>query len=99
MNSTMTTTPWEQVRQESLAAMTDTEKAEYDAAAIEVEARLQLVERVYNARMAAGIPRPRRKRPACVTSADEDTRLTEGERLLRCSVLSAYGCPGRGVES
>ena len=35
MNSTMTTTPWEQVRQESLAAMTETERAEYDAAAIE----------------------------------------------------------------
>ena len=41
MNSTMTTTPWEQVRQESLAAMTETERAEYDAAAIEAEARLQ----------------------------------------------------------
>jgi helix-turn-helix domain-containing protein len=58
----MTTTPWEQARQESLAAMTETERAEYDAAAIEAEVRLQLVERVYNARMAAGIPRLRRNR-------------------------------------
>ena len=41
MNSTMTTTPWEQVRQEFLAAMTETERTEYDAAAIEAEARLQ----------------------------------------------------------
>ena len=62
MSSTMTTTPWDQVRHESLATMTETERAEYDAAAIEAEARLQLVERVYNARMAAGIPRPRRRR-------------------------------------
>ena len=62
MSSTMTTTPWDQVRHESLAAMTETERAEYDTAAIEAEARLQLVERVYNSRMAAGIPRPRRRR-------------------------------------
>ena len=48
MNSTMTTTPWEQVRQESLAAMTETERAEYDAAAIEAEARLQRAELVDN---------------------------------------------------
>ena len=51
----MTTTPWDQVRQESLAAMTGTERAEYDAAAIEAEARLQLAELVYHARTAAGI--------------------------------------------
>lgn len=55
MSSTMTTTPWEQVRQESLAAMTGAERAEYDAAAIEAEARLQLAELVYHARAAAGI--------------------------------------------
>ena len=48
MSSTMTTTPWEQVRQESLAAMTETERAEYDAAAIEAEARLQRAELVDN---------------------------------------------------
>ena len=55
MNSTMTTTPWDQVRQESLAAMTETERAEYNAAAIEAEARLQLAEVVYHARTAVGI--------------------------------------------
>lgn len=55
MGSIMATTPWEQVRQESLAAMTETERAEYDAAAIEAEARLQLAELVYRARTAAGI--------------------------------------------
>ena len=43
MSSTMTTTPWEQVRQESLAAMTETERAEYDAAAIEVADRKSVV--------------------------------------------------------
>ena len=55
MSSTMTTTLWEQVRQESLAAMPETERAEYDAAAIEAEARLQLAALVYHARTAAGI--------------------------------------------
>jgi len=35
--------------------MTETERAEYDAAAIEAEARLQLAELVYHARTAAGI--------------------------------------------
>ena len=55
MSSTMTTTPWEQVRQESLAAMTGAERAEYDAVAIEAEARLQLAELVYHARTTTGI--------------------------------------------
>ncbi len=49
------TTSWEQARDQSLAAMTDAERSEYDAAAIEAEARLQLAELVYNARSAAGI--------------------------------------------
>jgi DNA-binding transcriptional regulator YiaG len=50
-----TTTPWEQVRDESLTAMNQAERAEYDAAAVEAEARLQLAELVYNARTAAGL--------------------------------------------
>jgi hypothetical protein len=45
-----TTTPWETVRDESLAAMPPSERAEYDAAAVEAEARLQLAELVYDAR-------------------------------------------------
>ncbi|RJF41423.1 XRE family transcriptional regulator [Actinomyces sp. 2119] len=53
--TTTSTTSWEQVRQESLAAMTKAERSEYDAAAIEAEARLQLAELVYNARTAAGL--------------------------------------------
>lgn len=53
--TTSATTPWEQVRDESLAAMTDAERAEYDSATIEAEARLQLAELVYNARTAGGL--------------------------------------------
>lgn len=34
----MSTTAWEQVRGASLAEMTDSERAEYDAAAVEAEA-------------------------------------------------------------
>lgn len=49
------TTSWEQARDQALADMTDTERAEYGAAAVEAEARLQLAELVYNARAAAGI--------------------------------------------
>ena len=46
--SSTATSSWEQVRQESLASMTEAERAEYDTAAIEVEARLQLAELVDN---------------------------------------------------
>ena len=43
-NSPTVTTSWEQSRQESLAAMTEAERAEYNRAAIEAEARLQTTE-------------------------------------------------------
>ncbi|GAA1875882.1 hypothetical protein GCM10009715_23240 [Paeniglutamicibacter psychrophenolicus] len=43
---TTSTTPWEQVRDDSLSAMTAGEREEYDAAAIEAEARLELAELV-----------------------------------------------------
>ena len=43
-NSSTATTSWEQLRQESLAAMTEAERAEYNRAAIEAEARLQTTE-------------------------------------------------------
>ena len=44
-NSSTVSTSWEQLRQESLAAMTEAERAEYKwAAAIEAEARLQTAE-------------------------------------------------------
>ena len=48
-NSPTVTTSWEQIRQESLAAMTEAERAEYDTAAIQTEARLQLAELADNA--------------------------------------------------
>ena len=43
-NSPTVTTSWEQVRQESLASMAEAERAEYNRAAIEAEARLQTTE-------------------------------------------------------
>ena len=46
--SSTATSSWEQVRQESRAPMTEAERAEYDTAAIEAEARLQLAELVDN---------------------------------------------------
>ena len=49
-----TTTPWEHIRDEAPAAMTAHEREEYDAAAIEADARLQLAELVYETRTAAG---------------------------------------------
>lgn len=86
MNSTMTTTPWEQVRQESLTAMTETERAEYDAAAIEAEARLQLTELVYHARAAAGISQTELARRAgtrqSVISAIENGAQAPGGIML-----------------
>lgn len=82
----MTTTPWEQVRQESLAAMTETERAEYDAAAIEAEARLQLAELVYHARTAAGISQTELARRAgtrqSVISAIENGAQAPGGVML-----------------
>jgi ribosome-binding protein aMBF1 (putative translation factor) len=53
--TTIPTTPWEQLRDDSLTAMTPAERAEYDAAAVQAEARLQLAELVYNARTVAGL--------------------------------------------
>ncbi len=46
---------WEKARAEALAVMSPNERLEYDAAAVEAEARLQLAELVYNARTAAGL--------------------------------------------
>ncbi|MCW1250627.1 helix-turn-helix domain-containing protein [Acaricomes phytoseiuli] len=51
----MTTTSWETLRDESLATMNASERAEYNAASVEAEARLELAELVYNARTKAGL--------------------------------------------
>lgn len=48
------TTPFDQVEAEALAAMSDEERAEYDAGLIEAEARLQLAELVYDASETSG---------------------------------------------
>lgn len=84
--NTSTTTPWEQVRDQSLAAMTEPERAEYDAAAVEAEARLQLAELVYNARAAAGISQSELARRAgtrqSVISAIENGAQAPGGVML-----------------
>jgi len=82
----MSTTPWEQVRDESLAAMTDEERDDYDAAAVEAEARLQLAELVYNARTAAGLSQTELARRAntrqSVISAIENGAQAPGGVML-----------------
>lgn len=51
----MSTTPFRELEAEALAQMTPTERAGFDAALDEEEARLRLAELVYNARTAAGL--------------------------------------------
>ena len=51
----MSTTPFRQAEAEALAAMTPDERARFDAAEAEEEARLQLAELVYAARTRAGL--------------------------------------------
>ena len=51
----MRTTPFRQAEAEGLAAMTPDERARFDAAEAEEEARLQLAELVYAARTRAGL--------------------------------------------
>ena len=81
-----TTTPWEQVREESLATMTHTERAEYDAAAVDAEARLQLAELVYHARTTAGLSQTELARRAgprqAVISAIENGAQAPGGVML-----------------
>lgn len=81
-----TTTSWEQIRDASLAAMSETERTEYDAAAIEAEARLQLAELVYNARTAAGLSQTELARRAgtrqSVISAIENGAQAPGGVML-----------------
>lgn len=51
----MRTTPFRQAEAEALATMTPDERARFDAAEAEEEARLQLAELVYAARTRAGL--------------------------------------------
>lgn len=51
----MSTVSWEQIRDADLAGMDEAERAEYDAAAFEADARLVLAELVFDARHAAGL--------------------------------------------
>jgi ribosome-binding protein aMBF1 (putative translation factor) len=58
----MKTTLWREVRDADLASMTEQERAEYDAAAIEAELALDLAEKVCNPRKAAGLSKAERAR-------------------------------------
>ena len=87
-NSSTVTTSWEQLRQESLAAMSEDERAEYNRAAIETEARLQLAELVYNARAAAGISQTELARRAgtrqsVISAIENGTQAPGGVMLAR----------------
>jgi ribosome-binding protein aMBF1 (putative translation factor) len=86
MTTSMTTTPWEQVRDESLASMTPAERAEYDAAVVETEARLRLAEMVYDARTSAGLSQTELARRAgtrqSVISAIESAAQAPGGVML-----------------
>ncbi|MBP2412302.1 ribosome-binding protein aMBF1 (putative translation factor) [Arthrobacter stackebrandtii] len=79
-------TPWEQVRDDSLSAMTAAERKEYDAASIEAEARLELAELVYGARTAAGLTQTELARRAgtrqAVISAIENGAQAPGGVML-----------------
>lgn len=85
-NTTSKTIPWRQLQAEKLATMTADERARYDAAAIEAEARLQLAEMVYNARTAAGLSQTELARRAgtrqTVISAIENGAQAPGGVML-----------------
>lgn len=49
------TTPFRELEADALASMTPAERARFDAALEEEEARLRIAEMVYNARIAAGL--------------------------------------------
>lgn len=82
----MSTTQWEQVRDEKLATMTPDQRADYDAAAVEAEDRLQLAELVYNARTRAGLSQAELARRAgtrqTVISAIENGAQAPGGVML-----------------
>ena len=71
---------------DDVAGLTEAERAEYNRAAIETEARLQLAELVYNARAAAGISQTELARRAgtrqSVISAIENGAQAPGGVML-----------------
>lgn len=85
-NAKTNVTPWEQVRDESLALMTPEERQEYDVSAVEAEARLLLAELVYEARTSAGISQTELARRAgtrqSVISAIENGAQAPGGVML-----------------
>lgn len=85
-SDTRSTVSWEELRDASLAAMSQPHRAEYGAAAIEAEARLQLAELVYQARTGAGLSQTELARRAgtrqAVISAIENGAQAPGGVML-----------------
>lgn len=88
------TTSWEQLRDEQLEAMSPDQRAEYDAAAVEAEARLRLAELVYGARTGAGMTQTELARRAgtrqTVISAIENGAQAPGGVMLE-RIAAALG--------
>ena len=82
----MHTTRWEDLRDARLARMTPEQRADYDAAAAEVDARMDLAELVYHARKDAGITQAELARRAgtrqSVISAIENGAQAPGGVML-----------------
>jgi ribosome-binding protein aMBF1 (putative translation factor) len=88
MSEDTATRTWEQVRDESLAAMSAVERAEYDAASIDAEVRLHLAELVYNARTTAGLSqtelaRRAGTRQAVISAIENGAQAPGGVTLAR----------------
>lgn len=79
-------TPWRQVQTEALAAMTDAERAEYEAAAEEEETRLHVAELVYRARVSAGLSQTELARRAGTRQAVISS-IESGAQLPTISML------------
>jgi len=75
--------------------MSDAERAEYDAAAVEAEARLQLAELVYNALTAAGLSQTELARGGLVPARPSSPPSRTGRRLPEASC--SRGSPTRSA--
>jgi transcriptional regulator with XRE-family HTH domain len=83
----MRTTPWRELEAKKLAAMSREERAEFDRAEVEAEARLQLAELVYNTRHTAGLTQVELARRVGTTQT-AISAIENGERLPTVATLS-----------
>lgn len=85
----MRTTPFRQAEAEALAAMTPDERARFDVAEAEEEARLQVAELVYAARTRAGLTQAElARRMGTQQSVISAARTVGGFPLSRLSGVS-----------